>query len=40
VLRDVHRFGFDTLEKLVEEIEKVSSKAVELINAHGDVARL
>ncbi|WP_320818650.1 NifX-associated nitrogen fixation protein [Thalassolituus sp.] len=40
VLRDVHRFGFDSLEKLVEEIEKVSSKAVELINAHGDVARL
>ncbi|WP_369855647.1 NifX-associated nitrogen fixation protein [Candidatus Thalassolituus haligoni] len=40
VLRDVHRFGFDSLEKMIEEIEKVSSKAVALINDHRVVAEM
>tara|TARA_R110001583_G_scaffold60618_6_gene179947 strand:+ start:3817 stop:4284 length:468 start_codon:yes stop_codon:yes gene_type:complete len=40
VLRDVHRFGFDSLEKMIEEIEKVSSKAVALINDHRIVAEM
>lgn len=39
-LRDVHRFGFDSLEKMVEEAEKVMSKAVGLINEHRAVAEL
>ena len=39
-LRDVHRFGFDSLEKMVEEAEKVLSKAVGLINDHRAVAEL
>ncbi len=39
-LRDVHRFGFDSLEKLVEDLEKSIAQAVELINAHRDVAEL
>ncbi|MFK4754574.1 NifX-associated nitrogen fixation protein [Oceanobacter antarcticus] len=40
VLRDVHRFGFDSLEKMIEEIEKLSSKAVALINDHRVVAEM
>jgi len=39
-LRDVHRFGFDSLEKLVEEMEKLSGKAVALISDHRVVAEL
>lgn len=39
-LRDIHRFGFDSLEKLVEEMEKLSGKAVVLINDHRVVAEL
>ena len=39
-LRDVHRFGFESLEKMVEEAEKVMSKAVALINAQRTVAEL
>ena len=39
-LRDVHRFGFDSLEKLVTEIEKASNKALALIEQHRDVAKL
>lgn len=39
-LRDVHRFGFDSLEKMVEESEKLLSKAVGLINEHRTVAEL
>lgn len=39
-LRDVHRFGFDSLEKLIAEVDKVTSKAITLVNEHRDVAKL
>lgn len=39
-LRDTHRFGFDSLEKLVTEGEKVLSKAVESVNEYRAVAEL
>ncbi len=39
-LRDVHRFGFDTLEAMIAEQEKILAKALELINAHRAVAEL
>lgn len=37
-LRDVHRFGFASPDKLNEEAGKVLDKAVELINQFPDVA--
>jgi probable nitrogen fixation protein len=37
-LRDVHRFGFPTMEKLAEEGEKAISAAVEMIQKFPDVA--
>lgn len=39
-LRDIHRFGFDTPEKLIEDAEKLVSKAVALITEHRVVAEL
>jgi probable nitrogen fixation protein len=39
-LRDVHRFGFPTLEKLTADGAKLVREAVELIEAHPDVARM
>ena len=39
-LRDVHRFGFLSMEKMIEEVEKIKSKALELINNHKEVAKL
>ncbi len=39
-LRDVHRFGFDSLEALIEEAEKIIGKATGLINAQRAVAEL
>lgn len=39
-LRDVHRFGFDSLEKMEEEAEKVLGKAVGLVSEHRTVAEL
>ncbi len=38
-LRDVHRFGFPTLEKLAEEGEKLVSSALAMIEAYPEVAR-
>jgi len=38
-LRDVHRFGFDSLNKLVEEGDKLISSAVAMIEKFPDVAR-
>lgn len=38
-LRDVHRFGFETLEKLAAEGDKLVSAAVETINTYPDVAK-
>lgn len=37
-LRDVHRFGFETMEKLAAEGEKYVSAAVEMIRQFPDVA--
>lgn len=39
-LRDVHRFGFDSLEKLIAEVDKVTSKAITLVNDYREVAKL
>jgi probable nitrogen fixation protein len=38
-LRDVHRFGFESMEKLAQEGEKFVSAAVEMINKFPEVAR-
>jgi probable nitrogen fixation protein len=39
-LRDVHRFGFDSLDALVGEAEKQLGKAADLVAAHRSVAEL
>lgn len=39
-LRDVHRFGFDSPEKMIAEAEKMISKAVELVTTYREVAKL
>ncbi|HFB2048483.1 MAG: NifX-associated nitrogen fixation protein [Hyphomicrobiaceae bacterium] len=39
-LRDVHRFGFASLQDLQNEVDKLIDKAVVLIEAHRDVATL
>ncbi|MBM96990.1 MAG: hypothetical protein CMI09_14225 [Oceanospirillaceae bacterium] len=39
-LRDVHRFGFDSMEKLTGEVDKLTDKAVTMVEAHRDVAKL
>jgi len=39
-LRDAQRFGFDSLEKLVAEGDKIAKSAIELARKHGDVAQL
>ncbi|MBA4790387.1 MAG: NifX-associated nitrogen fixation protein [Rhizobiales bacterium] len=39
-LRDVHRFGFESLEKLAEAGTKALDDAVGFIRAYPDVARL
>jgi probable nitrogen fixation protein len=39
-LRDVHRFGFKSLEKMCEEAMKTITKALELLEQHRDVASL
>jgi len=38
-LRDVHRFGFDTLGKLAEEGEKYIKQGVDMITKFPDVAK-
>jgi probable nitrogen fixation protein len=38
-LRDVHRFGFDSLEKLESEGERLVAEALEWIEKYPDVAR-
>lgn len=37
-LRDVHRFGFPSLEKLAEDGEKLVAAGVEMIHKYPDVA--
>ncbi|MCB1958176.1 MAG: NifX-associated nitrogen fixation protein [Rhodocyclaceae bacterium] len=39
-LRDVHRFGFDSLSKMKDEADKILSVAVELVGKYPDVAGL
>ena len=39
-LRDVHRFGFDSLAKLAEEGEKLIAAGSEMIKKYPDVARI
>ena len=39
-LRDVHRFGFKTSEKLEQEVESIVGKAVALIEKYREVAEL
>lgn len=39
-LRDVHRFGFKSFEKMHEETMQIVSKAVALINQYPEVAKL
>ena len=38
-LRDVHRFGFPTLERLAEEGEKLVAAGIEMINRFSEVAK-
>lgn len=38
-LRDVHRFGFDNFDKLVEEGDKYVKQGVEMIEKFPDVAK-
>lgn len=39
-LRDAQRFGFDSLEKLVTEGEKLTEKGIELAQKYTDVAKV
>ena len=39
-LRDVHRFGFESLEKLAEEGEKYTNEAVEMIKKYPELANM
>lgn len=39
-LRDVHRFGFKSLEAMESEAGRIIDKAVALVEAHRDVAKL
>ncbi|BBA37389.1 nitrogen fixation protein [Methylocaldum marinum] len=38
-LRDVHRFGFPSMEKLAEEGEKLVNAGVDMINRYSEVAK-
>lgn len=38
-LRDVHRFGFGSLEKLASEGEKYVAQGVDMVTQYGEVAR-
>lgn len=37
-VRDVHRFGFDSLSKMKTEADKILSVALEIIGTHAEVA--
>ncbi len=38
ILRDVHRFGFSSLEDMAEKTEKIVDKAIALIDQYREVA--
>jgi probable nitrogen fixation protein len=40
VVRDVHRYGYDSLSKMKDEADKLLSVALQIIGAHRDVAEL
>jgi len=40
VLRDIHRFGFPSLEDMAEKTEKVIDKALALVDQYREVAEL
>jgi probable nitrogen fixation protein len=39
-LRDVHRFGFKSLEKMHQEAEKIINTAVQLVERYREIAEL
>lgn len=39
-LRDIHRFGFESLSKMKDEADKLLSVALALVGKHSDVAGL
>ena len=39
-LRDVHRFGFNSLERMQKDASKIISSADKLVEEHKDVAKL
>jgi probable nitrogen fixation protein len=39
-LRDVHRFGFESLSRMKDEADKILAVALELIGEHSEVAGL
>lgn len=39
-LRDVHRFGFKSLEKMKEDAEKFIASGLKLVDEHADVAAM
>ena len=39
-LRDVHRFGFESLSKMKTEADKILSVALGIVGEHPDVAGL
>lgn len=39
-LRDVHRFGFSSLEKMCQDSDKLIDKAVNLVNQYKEVAEI
>ena len=39
-LRDIHRFGFDSIEKLTDEVAKVTTRALTFVTDYRDVAKL
>jgi probable nitrogen fixation protein len=40
VVRDVHRYGYESLSKMKDEADKLLSVALQIIGAHRDVAEL
>ena len=39
-VRDVHRYGYESLSKMKDEADKLLSAALQIIGAHRDVAEL
>lgn len=39
-LRDIHRFGFDSIEKLTDEVDKITTRALSFVTDYRDVAKL